>query len=123
MKEITAIIRMNKIQQTKRALLDAGFPSLTVQKVLGRGRQKGLRYEFSPPLSKTENNGATSAGPKFIAKRMLTILVDDESAREVVDIIIKTNQTGHFGDGKIFVSPVAEVKRIRTGERGVRALF
>ncbi len=123
MKEITAIIRMNKIQPTKRALLEAGFPSLTVQKVLGRGKQKGLRYEFTPALPKEANGDVEARGPRFIPKRMLTILVDDESAAEIINIIIKTNQSTHHGDGKIFVSPVEEVVRVRTEETGVKALF
>lgn len=123
MKEVTAIIRMNKIQPTKEALLTNGFPSVTVQKVLGRGKQKGLRYEFSPALPMVVDADVETKGPSFIPKRMLTILVDDESATEVINIIMKINQSGHHGDGKIFVSSAEEVVRIRTGERGVKALF
>lgn len=123
MKEITAIIRMNKIQPTKKALFELGFPSFTAQKVLGRGYQKGLQHEFSPALPDEKSPDINVKSHNFIAKRMITILVDDESADEVVRTIIKTNQTGNYGDGKIFIQTVKEIVRIRTNEKGVRALF
>jgi len=122
MKEIIAIIRMNKIQRTKDALLDAGYPALNVAKVMGRGKQKGLCYEFDPPLPKTENMKTSDTCIRFIPKRMLTMGVNDESVPEVVNTIIKVNQTGHAGDGKVFVSPVDEAVRIRTGESRVIAI-
>jgi nitrogen regulatory protein PII 2 len=116
MKEITAIIRMNKVQKTKDALLECGFPSLTVRRVMGRGKQKGLCFEFNPPLPNQEIEAETCI--RFIPKRMFTIVVDDESVNEVVQKIIEVNQTGNPGDGKIFVSSVTEAIRIRTGESG-----
>jgi nitrogen regulatory protein PII 2 len=116
MKEITAIIRMNKVQKTKDALLECGFPSLTVRRVMGRGKQKGLCFEFNPPLPNQEIEAETCI--RFIPKRMFTIVVDDESVNEVVHKIIEVNQTGNPGDGKIFVSNVTETIRIRTGESG-----
>ena len=116
MKEITAIIRMNKVQKTKDALLECGFPSLTVRRVMGRGKQKGLCFEFNPPLPNQEIEAETCI--RFIPKRMFTIVVDDESVNEVVQKIIEVNQTGNPGDGKIFVSTVTETIRIRTGESG-----
>ena len=122
MKEIIAIIRMNKIQRTKDALLEAGYPSFNVVKVLGRGKQKGLCYEFDPPLQATEVTKSSDTCIRFIPKRMLTLVVNDESVQEVVNTIIKANQTGHAGDGKIFVSPVTEAVRVRTGESRVVAI-
>lgn len=116
MKEITAIIRMNKVQRTKDALLECGFPSFTVRRVMGRGKQKGLCFEFNPPLPDPEKEAETCI--RFIPKRMFTIVVDDESVNEVVRKIIDVNQTGHAGDGKIFVSDISEALRIRTGESG-----
>jgi nitrogen regulatory protein PII 2 len=116
MKEITAIIRMNKVQKTKDALLECGFPSLTVRRVMGRGKQKGLCFEFNPPLPNQEIEAETCI--RFIPKRMFTIVVGDESVNEVVQKIIEVNQTGNPGDGKIFVSTVTETIRIRTGESG-----
>ncbi|WP_440947171.1 P-II family nitrogen regulator [Methanosarcina sp. T3] len=116
MKEITAIIRMNKVQKTKDALLGCGFPSFTVRRVMGRGKQKGLCFEFNPPLPDPEKEAETCI--RFIPKRMLTVVVDDENVSEVVQKIIEVNQTGNPGDGKIFVSNITEAIRIRTGERG-----
>jgi len=117
MKEITAIIRMNKVQKTKDALLECGFPSFTVRRVMGRGKQKGLCFEFDPPLPDPEKHEAENC-IRFIPKRMFTIVVDDASVSEVVQKIIEVNQTGHLGDGKIFVSNIGEALRIRTGESG-----
>jgi len=117
MKEITAIIRMNKVQKTKDALLGCGFPSFTVRRAMGRGKQKGLCFEFDPPLPDPEKNEADTC-IRFIPKRMFTVIVDDASVSEVVRKIIEVNQTGHVGDGKIFVSNISEALRIRTGEGG-----
>ncbi len=116
MKEITAIIRMNKVQKTKEALLECGFPSFTVRRVMGRGKQKGLCFEFNPPLPDPEKEAETCI--HFIPKRMFTVVVDDASVDEIVRKIIEVNQTGHLGDGKIFVSNISEALRIRTGESG-----
>jgi nitrogen regulatory protein PII 2 len=116
MKEIMAIIRMNKVQKTKEVLLECGFPSFTVRRVMGRGKQKGLCFEFDPPLPDPDME--KEARVNFISKRMFTIIVDDKSAREVIQKIIEVNQTGHVGDGKIFVSDIGEAIRIRTGESG-----
>jgi nitrogen regulatory protein PII 2 len=116
MKEITAIIRMNKVQKTKDALLGCGFPSFTVRRVKDRGKQKGLCFEFDPPLPDQEKEVETCI--RFIPKRMFTIVVDNASVNEVVRKIIEVNQTGHVGDGKIFVSNISEALRIRTGESG-----
>jgi nitrogen regulatory protein PII 2 len=115
-KEITAIIRMNRVQKTKDVLLECGFPSFTVRRVMGRGKQKGLCFEFNPPLPEPEKEAETCI--HFIPKRMFTIVVDDENVNEVVRKIIEVNQTGHPGDGKIFVSSISEAYRIRTGESG-----
>jgi nitrogen regulatory protein PII 2 len=122
MKEIIAIVRMNKIQRTKDALLEAGYHAFHAAKVLGRGKQRGFCYEFNPPLPKTAIVGSKDNCVRFIPKRMLTIVVNDESVKGVVNTIIKANQTGHAGDGKIFVSPVDEAIRIRTGEKRVQAI-
>ncbi len=116
MKEITAIVRMKKVQKTKEVLLDCGFPSFTVRKVMGRGKQRGLCFEFDPPLTDLAEEAKTCI--RFIPKRMLTVVVDDESAEEVIKKIIEVNQSGNAGDGKIFVSDISEAIRIRTGETG-----
>lgn len=116
MKEITAIIRMNKVRKTLDALSDCGYPSFTVEKVMGRGKQKGLCYEFDPPLPEQEEPKMNHL--PFIPKRLFTIVVDDKAADRVVQRIININQTGHAGDGKIFVTDIPESYRIRTGEEG-----
>ena len=117
MKEITAIIRMNKVHKTLDALSECGYPSFTVEKVMGRGKQRGLCYEFDPPLPEQEGMSSKNCIP-FIPKRLFTIVVDDKAADRVVQRIININQTGHAGDGKIFVTDIPESYRIRTGEEG-----
>lgn len=123
MKEVLAVIRMNKMNETKRALADSGISSLTARKVIGRGKGK-VDYL----LLKGAENGYEEAinqlspGPKMIPKRMLTIVVPDTKVKTTVDTIIQINQTGAPGDGKIFVLPVSDSIRVRTGEHGDEAL-
>ena len=114
MKEIIAVIRPNQWQKTRTLLMEEGFNSYTVHRVYGRGRQKGLQY-----LSKS---GKVEEGIGFLPKRMVTILAEDQDVQKIVDILIKTNQTGEIGDGKIFISPLEEIQRIRTGEKQSLAL-
>jgi nitrogen regulatory protein PII 2 len=119
MKEVLAVIRMNKMNQTKRALLDADLPSFTARKVMGRGKGK-VDYL----LLKGAEEGYDEAinqlgpGPKLIPKRMLQLIVPDNLVDDVVDTIISVNKTGAPGDGKIFVAPVSDAIRVRTGEAG-----
>ena len=121
------LIRRHKVPETKKAFEDAGFPALTIQSVEGRGKQGGIggwAAEVDPEL-----NAVMSAElqdeTKFnwIPKRMLTIVVQDHEVEAVVNVIIKANQTGHVGDGKIFVCPLKEVVRVRTGEMGKEAVI
>ncbi len=114
MKEVIAVIRMNKIQRTKEALAEAGYPGLTATLAYGRGKQRGL---YINPLGNVKPD-SKKAAIRFIPKRMLNIVVDDESVPEVVETIMHTNRTGMIGDGRIFVCPMNEAVRIRTGERG-----
>ena len=123
MKEILAVIRMNKMNETKRALADAGAASMTARKVIGRGKGKvdymllkGAEEGYEEAISQL------SPGPKLIPKRMLTIVVPDNKVKTVVDTLIKVNQTHSPGDGKIFVMPVLDAVRVRTGEHGDEAL-
>lgn len=123
MKEVIAIVRINKMNQTKRALAEAGISSLTARKVIGRGKGK-VDYL----LLKGAEEGYDEAiqqlgpGPKLIPKRMLTIVVPDGLVETTVDTIINVNKTGSPGDGKIFVCPVTEAFRVRTGESGDEVL-
>jgi nitrogen regulatory protein PII 2 len=123
MKEVLAIIRMNKMNQTKNALLEADLPSFTARKVMGRGKGK-VDYL----LLKGAEEGYDEAinqlgpGPKLIPKRMLTLVVPDTLVEKAVQTIIDVNRAGSPGDGKIFVLPVQEAIRVRTGETGEEVL-
>jgi len=120
MKEVVAIIRLNKIQPTKEALAAAGYPSMTVDRVMGRGKQKGLH--LTPPATLNPQHPPPGMSMKYIPKRMITMIVEDECVDEVVDIIMNSNRTGQIGDGRIFILPVEEAIRIRTAETGDEAL-
>lgn len=124
MKQVIAIIRMNMVNITKQALVEAGFAAFTVRKVLGRGKGQvdfrvlhGAESGHSEAIAHLKDDG-----PMLIPKRMMSIVVAGEAVPKVVETIIKTNQTGKPGDGKIFVLPVSEAIRIRTGEVGEKAL-
>ena len=127
MKEIIAIIRRHNTQATKAGLLGIGIPALTMVSVEGRGKQKGLpgwNYELDPTLADIEQNKEqnTDISMRFVPKRMIYTVVDDSDVSKVIETIIRTNQTGHIGDGKIFVCPVDDIVRVRTGESGEQAL-
>src|SRR5574340_119697 len=131
MKAITAIIRRDKLPETKKVLDDLGYPSLTIQSVEGRGKQKGamcaemdseLPDSFCTAVKLKPTPSAYALDhtlPKvalFVPKRLLTIVVPDDVVSTVVKSIIKVNQSGKAGDGKIFVSTVQGAVRVRTGE-------
>lgn len=126
MKEVVAVIRMNKINATKAALAEAGFPSLTGSRVMGRG-SKPVDYEVIKAVAEggevsPEALQSLSGGPRLIAKRMLTMVVPDTAVAKVVSLLIEVNQTKSPGDGKIFVLPVFDAYRVRTGEAGGEAI-
>ena len=87
--------------------------SYTQCRVYGRGKQKGLKY-----LTRTKGGGVQEGGIRYVPKRCVILVVPDGQADEAVQAIIQVNQTGSIGDGKIFVSPMEEAVRIRTGETG-----
>lgn len=123
MKEIFAVIRMNKMNVTKQALGDAGLPSFTARKVMGRGKGQ-VDYLLLQGAEEgcEEAINQLAPGPKLIPKRMLTLVVPDGMVKTAVDTIIRVNQTGNRGDGKIFVLPILEAHRVRTGESGEMVL-
>ena len=127
MKEILAIIRMNKINATKQALSLAGYPSVTCRKVLGRGKRK-VDYELinnlldGSEIASPQIAEVISEGHRLVPKRQLLLVVRDEEVDEVVKIIIGQNQTKCAGDGKIFVCPIEKTVRVRTGELDEAAL-
>lgn len=126
MKEVIAIIRMNKVNPTKKALADIGVCGLHATKVMGRGKMK-VDFSILNELGAKEEIGGIladglSEGARLIPKRLLTILVHDDEVSKVVDAIIEVNKEGHKGDGKIFVVPVLDAVRVRTGEQGNAAI-
>jgi len=112
MKKIEAIIKPFKLDEVKEALSKAGVHGLTITEVKGFGRQKGH----------TELYRGAEYVVDFLPKVKIEILVDDDKAAEVTDSIIAAARTGRIGDGKIFIMPLDEVVRIRTGERGSDAI-
>ncbi len=112
MKEIIAIIRPERLEKVKMALEEIGCHGITVTEVKGRGRQLGI----------TESYRGSDYRIDFLPKTRLEIIVKAGDAEEVIQTIVKTAQTGDIGDGKIFISPVEDVVRIRTGERGEGAI-
>ncbi|MBP1676199.1 MAG: nitrogen regulatory protein [Bacteroidetes bacterium] len=116
MKLILAMIRIAKIIETKQALSDAGLPSFTAMPVLGRGKGHGdlEKAESADP----ELKELISEMPRLKSKRMITLVVTDDKKELAIETIIKANQTGKSGDGRIFVIPTADSVRVRTGESG-----
>ena len=112
MKKIEAIVRHHKLDEIALKLDEAGFKGMTVTEVRGYGRQKGHSETY---------RGAEYA-VDFVPKLKIEIVADEAMATKVVDIIVKSAQTGNIGDGKIFISELKEVIRIRTGEVGAAAI-
>jgi nitrogen regulatory protein P-II 1 len=112
MKEIVAIIRPDKLEDVKKSLEEIGCNGVTVIEVKGRGRQLGV----------TESYRGSDYRIDLLPKTRLEIIVNDADVKKITDAIVKTAQTGDIGDGKIFISPVEEVIRIRTGESGEEAV-
>ena len=109
MNKVEAIIRPEKLDTVKEALEQAGFIGLNAVAVTGRGVQKGVIVQA---------RGAPPVEMDMIHKVKLEVVVKDADTEKVVDIIIQAAKTGNIGDGKIFVSPVSEAIRVRSGERG-----
>ena len=112
MKKIEAIIRPFKLDEVKEALIEEGVKGLTMSEVRGYGRQKGH----------TETYRGSEYRIEFVPKIKIEVVVDDEMTDKVIDAILKTAKTGQVGDGKIFISNVDDVIRIRTEESGKHAL-
>ncbi len=112
MRKVEAIIKPFKLDEVKEALHDIGIQGMTVTEVKGFGRQKGH----------TELYRGAEYVVDFLPKIKIEIAVPDEMADKVVQVVVSAANTGRIGDGKIFVLPMEEVIRIRTGERGQDAL-
>ena len=124
MKEGMAFIRLNMVNPTKEALAKEGFPSFSCRKCLGRGK-KSIDPSVVQAVLDAGELPVSSVGEHFteltrlIPKRFFTLIVNDDEVALAVKTIIKVNQTGNPGDGKIFILPIAETYKIRTGERFV----
>ena len=112
MKKIEAIVRSEKIEELREALDAKGFSSMTLTEVKGRGAQKGITLEWRVGEYRVE----------FIPKVKVEIVTSNENVEKIVMIIQTVCSTGKVGDGKIFILPVEDVVRIRTGEKGEKAL-
>lgn len=135
MKEVVAVIRMNKVNATKKALVEVGYPGFTTFKVMGRGKlvtdpalveeRKNKLLAMSDPDDPEVEELVTGFldGTRLFPRRLFTVLVHDADVTAVIEALIKANKTEYnVGDGKIFVLPVADAVRVRTGERGEAAL-
>nr|WP_311526581.1 P-II family nitrogen regulator [uncultured Ralstonia sp.] len=112
MKQITAIIKPFKLDEVRESLADVGVTGLTVTEVKGFGRQKGH----------TELYRGAEYVVDFLPKIKIEVVVADNQVENVIDTIVKAAKTGKIGDGKIFVTPVEQVIRIRTGEKDEAAV-
>lgn len=112
MKRITAIVRTEKLEPLKEALFTADIAGMTISQVMGCGNQHGW----------SEYYRGTEVLLNMVPKVKFELVVSDEQVDELVNVICETAKTGEVGDGKVFVSPVEEVIRIRTGERGGEAI-
>lgn len=112
MKKIEAIIKPFKLDEVKEALNEAGIQGMTVTEVRGFGRQRGH----------TEIYRGAEYSVDFLPKIKIEVVVEKKQVDDVIDAILRSAHTGRIGDGKIFVSPVENVIRIRTGERGAEAI-
>ncbi|MBU0682105.1 MAG: P-II family nitrogen regulator [Proteobacteria bacterium] len=123
MKEVLAVVRINMMNQTKQALTDCGVDAFFAHEAHGRGKGfvnprvvEGAAQGYEEAASLLGEKG------KLYPKRLITAVVEDSQVACVVETIINTNQTGMPGDGKIFVLPISDAVRVRTGETGVKSI-
>jgi nitrogen regulatory protein P-II 1 len=112
MKKIEAIIRPEKVDEVRRAIEAAGYPGITITQVEGHGKQKGVTRQWRGEVYKVD----------LLPKTKLEIVASDKDQERILAAISKVAGTSSVGDGKIFVSHIDEAVRIRTGERGEKAL-
>lgn len=123
MKEVMAVIRMNMINSTKKALIDVGISSITASEALGRGKGlvdmsvlKGAEQGYEEAIAQLGQSG------RLIPKRAIFIVVPDKQVKKTVSTIISVNQTGKSGDGVIWVMPILDALSVRLGENGDKVL-
>ena len=112
MKQITAIIRPERFDAVRNALRAAGAPGISVSDIEGHGKQKGIEQVWRGERFRME----------LIPKVRIQVVVADQDVDKLVQVIIDAAKTGNVGDGKIFITPVHDVIRIRTGEKGEKAV-
>ncbi len=112
MKKIEAIIRPEKWDDVRKALESAGYPGISITEIEGHGKQKGVTQQWRGEVFKVD----------LLPKTKVEIVVSDGDKEKIISAILKAAGTGSVGDGKIFVSDVSDVIRIRTSERGEKAL-
>lgn len=112
MKKIEAVVRHFKLEEVKDALMESGVQGMTVTEVRGFGRQKGQKEQY---------RGAEYS-VDFLPKVKMEVVVPDDQIATVIETIVRTARTGQIGDGKIFVTDLDEIVRIRTGESGAEAI-
>ncbi|HEX5370353.1 MAG TPA: P-II family nitrogen regulator [Dehalococcoidia bacterium] len=113
MNKVEAIIRPEKLEAVKEALASAGFVGLNIVNVTGRGVQKGIVHG---------GRGGEEYRVDMLPKSKIELVVHDADTERVIEVIIANARTGSIGDGKIFVMPVSDAVRVRTGERGEAAI-
>ena len=123
MKEVIAVVRMNMMNRTKAALTEAGIDAFFAHEAQGRGKGfvntvvlEGAEEGYEEAAAVLGEKG------KLYPKRILTAVVPEESVDAVIEEIIKVNKTGKPGDGKIFVCPIGDAVRVRTGETGAKSI-
>jgi nitrogen regulatory protein P-II 1 len=112
LKKIEAVIRSEKFSYVKDSLANAGYTSLTTYEVKGRGKQSGIMESVSGKIIRAD----------LLPKTKIEIVADDKEVEKIIEIIVTTAKTGTIGDGKIFVSPIDNVIRVRTSERNNDAI-
>jgi len=112
MKKVEAIIREEKLERVKEFLEELGYFGMTMTEVSGRGRQKGVPLKW----------GAKEYRLEFLPKLKIELVVIDEDVSAVVNAIVKGARTGEIGDGKIFIIPIENAVRVRTGDSGTNAV-
>lgn len=112
MKKIEAIIRPEKLDVVRKELDKSGYPGIMITEVEGHGKQKGIEQQWRGEKFKVE----------FLPKVKIEIVAKDNDADRIVSAIIQTARTGAVGDGKIFISDIKDAVRIRTGDRGDKAV-
>ncbi|MEE4241711.1 MAG: P-II family nitrogen regulator [Desulfopila sp.] len=123
MKEVIAVVRMNMMNKTKAALTEAGIDAFFAHEAQGRGLGF-VNRKLIKGAEEGYEEAATLLGEKgkLYPKRMVTVVVEDDEVDSVVEAIIGANQSGKPGDGKIFIMPVADAVRVRTGETGTASI-